>query len=245
METSYISVENESNFLSFSIQEENGIPWWNCVDHHKTPFYIVSNQCGTCPAIFKLLQEKTSPLLNEDLNRLLNNGLSSTSGLFTQSVSAILPKGKYLVSLQQITPRYSRIHKVDVEYNWVNKLDVPYEDGYLSECIYPIIPEKILDHYRIDHYYHLPYTHPNLHPTAVTLSFVRRRFLSGSGEYLSGRGEYIYIGHILLDGHHKMMAASWRGNSISMLSFWITDSFVSDLKEDSADKFVHSLYPDQ
>jgi hypothetical protein len=238
MENLFITLENEQSPLSFSIQEDNGVPWWICVDYDKRPLYIVSNRCGTCPAVFRLTKERMVPLLEEKVNKLLNEGLSTITNPIVDMISPLLPKGKYLVSLQKISPRYSRINAKEVGYNWENKLDISYKDGFLSESIYPIVPEYILDQDRIRYYYHLPYTLPNLHPTAVTLCFVVDRIPGG-------RGHYIYVGHILLDGHHKMMAASWRGDVISVLSFWITNSFVSDLTDESAHEFLHSLYPNQ
>ena len=237
METRFIDVENNSNSLGFSIQEENDKPWWNCVDHNKKPLYIVSNQCGTCPAVFKLLKGTTEPLIEQPINELLNDGFSQISEPVVGAISLLLASGKYIVSLQRITPRYSRINNRDVDYNWVNRLDTPYNDGFLSESIYPIIPEHMLNENRIRHYYYLPYTSPTIHPVALTLSFMVDR-------YPGGKGRYVYVGHVLLDGHHKLMAASWRGDSISILSFWVTNSFVSDLTDKSADEFIRSLYLD-
>jgi hypothetical protein len=162
METKFVDVENESSSLSFSIQEDGGKPWWNCVDHNRKPLYIVSNRCGTCPAVFRLVKEKTDPLLAERINSFLNAGFNTIPNSVIETISHLVPKGKYFVSLQKITPRYSRINSGDVDYNWISKLDVPHNDGYVSESIYPIIPEHVLDYSRIKHYYYLPYTSPEL-----------------------------------------------------------------------------------
>jgi hypothetical protein len=134
-----------------------------------------------------------------------------------------------------MSPRYSRIGSREVKYHWVEKIDAKFENGLLSDTIYPIVPESKLNEDRITHYYYLPYTAPHLRPVALTLSFVMDR-------YPGGKGYQRYVGHILLDGHHKMMAASWRGEPISVLSFWVTDSFVSDLEEKSAKEVIQSIY---
>src|SRR5690348_6644216 len=69
------------------------------------PAYELSFWCGTCPFLFERLEGANQTLSLEDVQARLNEGLDRVEQSVLQAFAALLPHGRYLPLLLEVTPR--------------------------------------------------------------------------------------------------------------------------------------------
>jgi hypothetical protein len=230
--------------LSFSLRVDNTQPWWRDLDLDREPLYRIGNICDTCEAIMGKFKDAKFPIAPAELSQQLREGLEVVSQPVIETISQILPKGKYVVSLLDVQPalvKFHPWHSDEIIYLWLNAtapfvlsellpdaeqiyplwgvendaIKFPEIDkNRLYEALFPLVEESQLNRSVIENY-KLSMVE-GLRPTALAFSVVDVRFPSG-------RGFEWQLAHFLLDGHHKVMAASELDQPLTILSFLNTD----------------------
>lgn len=204
-----------NGFLSLSMREDNGVPWWWYLNVHGQPLYHIGNNCGTCQAIFERVGKAKLPLTPQQLSEQLRTGFESLPTDVFDTVAPLLPKGRYRVQLVEVKPSLmtqgNRPNTIscNADYFWLCRLtEMEHSADY--EMILPIVERSQLNINRIAFYKSM--FDNNQNPVALAFSMYDERAVRG--EY----GQNALV-HFLLDGHHKIMAASEMFRSIFVLSF--------------------------
>ena len=214
MESRELKVEN-NGLLSLTIRKESGVPWWWYLDIKGQPLYRIGNNCGTCEALFENIQNANLPLTPQEFSEQLRIGFESMPEKFLDTAVELLPKGRYRVELLSVTPtlltRKTRPSSIgcEADYFWVCRLtETAREAEY--EIILPIVDRSQFNIERVAFYKNEFEKHSN--PIVLAFSIYDERAV---------RGEYRQsaFAHFLLDGHHKVMAASEMSRPVSILSF--------------------------
>lgn len=204
--------------LSFTIRDASpGRPWWWDLDLNGEQLYRISNGCDTCNALFRRDRDAALPISPENLSKMLGEGIHFIEKKVIETVSFLLPKGTYLVGLLRLKPRALKRGRkpgyVTVpEFGWICKKK-KYKGQVRYEAVLPIVSEHALDQARIKHYESK--IRSGEEPTALALSILLEKNIMGT--FLQWG-----LSHILLDGHHKMMAASNTSKPLTVLSFLYT-----------------------
>jgi hypothetical protein len=232
-------IEVASNgILSFHVRDGSDRPWWSYLDIDGKPAYLIGNMCGTCSAMFQRCSSSL-PLTSRQLSNQLENGIEMVSQEAIDTVSALLPKGEYLVSIidvlpslvkQKMNPNMMGVF-CESDYFWWQLVE-KYPNGQYNEIVLPMVSEDKLNPERVDYY--SKKMKEGLHPTALALSLLDSRVLRGENPVDQ-------LAHFVLDGHHKIMAASKTGLPISILSFLFISDF-SDSKYYAKDVFLRKHY---
>ena len=205
---------------------------------NKKPIYLIGNTCGTCSAIFERIQNNELPLSSNQVGQKLEQGLNSIPQNIVETVNQLLPKGQYIIGLLETIasmerPRSRREHAnfCRADYFWLQHLG-RQDWTFKNEIILPIYQEKLLDEERISYYTQA--IENGARPTALAFSIFDIRVPMG-GSYFEWT-----LAHFLLDGHHKVMAASRIKKPISILSFLLLNGpFCSVNLEDET---IQKLY---
>jgi hypothetical protein len=233
--------------LSFSLRVDTTRPWWRDLDLDGQPLYRIGNLCGTCEAIMEKFEDAKFPIAPSELSLLLRNGLETVSQPILDTISQILPKGKYVVSVLEVQPGLVKVNPSDSRYLWLNTnaprvpddvlpaadrifplwwiqqkaVHFPkFDQNALYEALLPLVEDKQLSREVIETY--KTQIEAGQHPMALAFSVVDVRYPSGRG-YVEWQ-----LVHFLLDGHHKVTAACELNRPIKVLSFLSLDeSFAS------------------
>lgn len=201
------------------------------------PVFEIGNICGTCTYWFRRLPAKAEPVDVEAVQDRLTAGLT---GLEAESVGAfagLLQPGAYIAALFSLTPRCV-VPGSEADYftseqpaDWKDLQDderedpgIPYyrvgdaaasfrdpNDDRFFDFIIPLQPPEALDPARINFFEDRLARGDR--PTAVAVSVLDIR------QYYDSLSAHWCLGHYLLDGHHKVEAASRSGRPITLLSF--------------------------
>jgi hypothetical protein len=226
--------------LSFTQRDGVNGPWWWYLDLHGTPLYFLSGSCNTCEAIFERVGMLDTPLAPNDLSAALNAGLADLSPEVVRTVAPLLPKGRYLVNILSILPtRYDQqqphpLISCAADYFWWRLFHQQGRDIWY-ELVLPCVAETAVDPTRVAYYRNQ--IMQGQQPTALAFSFV-------DGRALGGRYTRAALVHMLLDGHHKVMAASQLGQPIQLLSFFCEDAY-SGIGSVGRNEIIHRYYADQ
>jgi hypothetical protein len=216
--------------------------------------YHLGNVCGTCMFFFSKLKEQEEFIPPQPLIDRLNAGLSSIEGETLETLSAILPLGQYEVLLLTLQPRRVEpgqaedyFSQAQVE-NWgidplAGKPHSPRASYYICpelahgindqrfEFVIPLTSPEALDIKRVNQY--KTAIEAGLRPTAVSLSVLDVKTPSEAYDpsiSMDAISHYC-LAHYLLDGHHKVRAASELGAEITLLAFVAVDKGVSSVEE--------------
>jgi len=199
--------------ISLAIHNGNR-PWWWYLEIEGQPLYLIGNDCDTCPAIFRRVDQARLPLTPQQLSAQLEAGLNSISQEVMDTVAALLPKGRYAVQLLTVKPTLLTQEKTpgrvscEADYFW--SCPVQKHEEHNDEIILPIVPSADLNAERIASY--KARLERGEKPTALAFSILDKR--TPGGRYVEN-----ILAHFLLDGHHKVMAASQLSQPVSILSF--------------------------
>ena len=194
------------------------------------PLYDIGYTCGTCQAVFERSGVRDLPLAPPELRDLFEAGLRGPLQQVTNTVGRLLPRGAYKVALLKVLPVLSiptprHLHPP----NWSRRSflkahlfsrgpDYSWLAGFRTttartcyEVILPLLPRTQIDSSRVRFYSERITS--GARPTALALSILDDCNPMGQDFILEG------LAHFLIDGHHKMMAASTLRKPITLLSF--------------------------
>lgn len=202
--------------------------------------YRLSFSCGTCAFLFERLGgfDQSSCHVAE-LDALLKRGVTCVDSALLKTMAPLIPAGAYRVVISAITPRlvapcaaddYFSYEQVDLwgvnptsglplyprtEYYRAPAIPVDTHTA-LFQFIAPMQPRHWLDEGAIQGYVqHIK--HGGL-PTALAVSILDvKQPATWTGD--PAITKHYCLAHFLLDGHHKVFAASQLHTPISLLSF--------------------------
>lgn len=236
MKTTRITVENSASILAF---ESTGNEYYKKWDRFLTiegkPAYHIGNTCGTCAFFFKRLEGANQSISPTEISDRLRQGLKYLDESLLVKIKAILPDGEYVASLLEVLPvrvtpgatsdyfSHEQLESWGSDGFW-NLPHYPRTEYYrartknlgegreLFEFLIPMFPANWLKADECNAYEIL--IGSGGQPTALALSVLDIKQASESAV-----NEHWCLAHYLLDGHHKMYAASITGKPITLLSF--------------------------
>lgn len=246
-------IKQSKSIIGFST--EGGGSWkvWDrylTIDGQKA--YHIGNICGTCSFFFERLGGANKNIFPKGLSSVLRKGLDSLDKSFIDSISAIIPNGRYLLALTEINPRLITLGSQD-DYFSYEQVKTWGMDGFwglphhpkvryyrglskkmdshnnLYEFIIPMFPQNWLDDETVNSYKNV--IKSKARPTAVSISVLDVKepaiVESNAEELLT----HYCLAHYLIDGHHKVFAASILREPITLLSFIAIDEGISELDD--------------
>lgn len=232
-------------------QTEGGGKWavWDrfiTLDGKKA--HYIGNICGTCPFIFERQEGANDKISPAELTKSLRNGISSIEKAVSDAAMEILPAGTYKtlllscvpqlivpskqgdyffedqIQLWGIDPFWGVPHYTKNEYYRTEPANISNRGG-LFEFIVPMFPQRYLHQDTIKAYETL-LDHQSI-PTALAVSVLdvkQPATWTGDPQITN----HWCLAHYLLDGHHKVYAASQARKPISLLSFLAVEKGVSN-----------------
>lgn len=209
--------------------------------------HYIGNICGTCPFIFERQEGANDKISPAELSESLRNGISNVDETITHAAMGVLPTGVYKTMLLSSNPRLiipsqggdyffgEQIQLWGIDPFWGVPTYTKNEyyrsepakisnRGRLFEFIVPMFPKRYLDDKTIRSYETL-LGHQTT-PTALAVSVLDvKQPANWDGD--PDVTEHWCLAHYLLDGHHKMYAASQAHKQISLLSFLAVEKGVS------------------
>lgn len=218
------------------------------------PVFELNLWCGTCPALFKKLNEPQVADLGLT-NERLSAGLDRIDDDVLRVYGSVLPTSQYTVLLLEVTPQLVEPGSSSDYFNheqvttwgvdpavgkpehpgtpYYRTFEAPVEkDRHMYELVVPMIPPAWNDSERVAEYAagsHTP-------ATAVAYS------LLDALQPAMGDGEDYYehwvLTHFLLDGHHKIEAAAAANRPIRLLS--LVDERISIASPEELESMVEA-----
>ena len=208
-----------------------------------SPAFELSFWCGTCQFLFRRLEGAKETVSPADAEGTLRDGIDAIDDEVASRFGAVVATGTYLPILLEVNPAlvlpaapddYFSVEQVatwGVEPFWglPEYPRTPYyrtfqtevaADAHLFEFIVPMVPPTWNDPKRVEFY--KAALGDGSRPTAVavaTLDVCEPATDIGDDVY-----EHWGLTHFLLDGHHKVQAASETGAPITLLSLLALDA---------------------
>jgi len=208
----------------------------------------MGNTCNTCDLLFSHFANPPKRVVIERLAERLRQGIAPTPGHWSAhwakaitEVFPLLPRGAYEINLLQLTPRLVRPGTPD---DYFVSEQLPLWSGYVSatpndpkttyyrtmtqvigqqqlfELVVPLFDETSLNPATVDGYRHA--IRGGARPTAVSLTLLDwRQPANWQGDPVVT--QHFSLNHYLLDGHHKVYAASQEQAPLTLLSFLSRD----------------------
>jgi hypothetical protein len=238
-----IDKTDSQTVISFVKTGTENWPVWNRFIYlDGKPAYEIGNICGTCRFYFERLDGASQNIESKYTIQQFNEGLGLLDPEVIATVSAIIPDGKYKVLLLEVYPKlvelggahdyfthdqvavwgidgfYGLPHNPKIQY--YRGTDNPMADEKkVFEFIIPIFPQGWLDTERVEHYKRE--IEAGKTPTAISLSVldIKSPGWLDPDDSPPEFTEHWCLAHYLLDGHHKLYAASLLGKAIHLLAF--------------------------
>lgn len=199
------------------------------------PVFELGLWCGTCPAIFQRLSDPESADLGVASERL-NAGLTTIDDDVLRTYSRALPKSSYTSVLLDVTPELVAPGEAADYFNheqvatwgvdpavgaqehpgtpYYRTFETPMgEQGHLYEFVVPMVPPSWNETQRVSEYTDNAGLTPATAVAYSLLDVVLPATDEGDDYY-----EHWVLTHFLLDGHHKVEAASAAGRPVRLLS---------------------------
>jgi hypothetical protein len=209
------------------------------------PAFELSLWCGTCPFLFKRMDGANGTLSIDDLTVALDAGTTGIDVGIVQAFGSLLPRGQYLPLLIELRPTLTYPSTADdyfsheqvatwgVDSFWglPEYPQTPYyrtfqtrvsADAHLYEFVVPMVPPRWNDPDRVSE--HRKRLAAGSLATAVAISTLD---VCQPADREPDVGDYYQhwgLTHFLLDGHHKMQAASEAGVAVRLLSLLSVDA---------------------
>ena len=235
-----ISVKDSTSILAFeSTGNEHVKVWDRFLTIDGKPAYHIGNVCGTCSFLFERLEGANQSVSPSEVSENLRQGLQNIDNPLLDKIKLILPNGDYVVSLFEVNPSKVSLGS-DSDYFSNEQIELWGVDGFwnlphhpkieyyrsttkdfgekrkLFEFIVPMHPENWLNAEEVQMY--KGRIESGQKPTALALSVLDiKQPANWEGE--PDVTEHWCLSHYLIDGHHKMFAASIGNKSITVLSF--------------------------
>lgn len=208
------------------------------------PAFELSFWCGTCQFIFRRLEGANEGSSVDDLSQRLTEGLTALAPDVMDRFGAMLPAGDYLPLLIEVAPRlimpvqagdyfsHEQVETWGVDAFWglPEYPRTPYyrtfetvvdSDAHLFEFVVPMVPPTWNDRSRVAAL--AAHLRTSSAATAVAVSILD---VCQPATARPDGDDYAHwaLTHFLLDGHHKMEAASAEGLPLRLLSLLSIDA---------------------
>lgn len=237
--------------LSFETTGDDSWEVWDrFIAVNKKNIYHIGNICGTCSFFFEqLIDIKKSINPKETINNL-NVGLASIDDNTIDILREIIPNGFYEIALLTINPKFAVVgqsgdyfakEQVDLwgmddyddaphspKVNYYRGTDKEIgDDRKLFEFFIPLTSPEYIDQTRVD-FYKEQILKGNK-PTAISLTIldVKEPAVWPDDDIKPEFTSHWCIAHYIIDGHHKIKAASDLNSEITLLSFIATEKGIS------------------
>lgn len=233
------AVKESKTILAFEKStDEYGRAWDRFLTVEGKRAYYIGNVCDTCQFLFERLEGANQKVSPQEVSESLRQGISFIDDHLLQKAKMLLPQGDYLITLSRVNP-----HKVslgsDSDYFTNEQIDLWGVDGFwglphypkvgyyrsqtkkidnkgIFEFIIPMYPENWLSADTIKQYEN--WIDEGRQPTALAISVLDVK-QPADWEEEKVITEHWCLSHYLIDGHHKMFAASLKRQPITLLSF--------------------------
>ena len=241
--TTKISVEKSNSIIAFTT---TGNANWKVWDRFLTiegkPAYHIGNVCDTCQFFFERLEGANQKISPTEISETLRNGVQSLDSSLLDKIKLILPVDEYAAMLLNVTPRkvslgtdndyfvneQEKLWGIDGFWGLPHYPKIEYYrtrtekfDGYkqLFEFIVPMYPAGWIGVDTVREY-ELQIS-DGRKPTAIALSVLDIKQPATWEDEISDSEvtEHWCLTHYLLDGHHKVYAASNVAKPTTMISF--------------------------
>ena len=242
---------DSKTIISFEKSNKN---WNRFISIEGKRAYEIGNVCQTCAFYFERLEGANQKIEPQEVIEKLNMGIQTIEDDLINKVSKIIPDGKYKIMLLEIEPKMVQLGtELDYFKNEQIKLwgldgfwgiphhpKIPYyrtkketldKDKELYEFVIPMYPTNYLDAKRVN-YYKEEFLSAKL-PTGISISVldIKGPAVQGIESIESDILEHWCLAHYLIDGHHKLYAASQTNSKITILSFLAIDECIIDKEE--------------
>lgn len=242
-----LSVRQSKSPLGFST--EGGGAWkeWDrFITFEGKKAYHIGNICGTCPFFFELHSGTNQSLSPQSLQRELTHGIAKVTAAHVKTLEELLPNGEYEFSLRSMTPRliapgthddyfvreepalWGEDGKFGPHYpktEYYRGADRQIGDGErLFEFLIPMFPGACLKQDRVTEFENRFACGEC--PTALAISVLDVK-QPADWEGVPDVNCHWSLAHYLIDGHHKVLAASLAGRPISFISMLATEKGIS------------------
>jgi len=253
LDTTRLRVEQSTSVLAFERPPTE--TWKSGFDRYLTvegkQAYHIGNICDTCEFFFERMDGANQKVSARAVSDRLRQGLEQIDTELLDRISEVIPSGEYLVSLLRVHPRKVSLgseddyfsaeqialwgidafwglpHYPKVEY--YRSLTIPLEPGSsLFEFIIPMYPQNWLQAERAGYYSN--YIQEGRNPTALALSVLdikQPAIWEGDPEI----NTHWCLAHYLIDGHHKVFAASQVDAPITLLSLLAMEECIATKSE--------------
>ncbi|HEY9219431.1 MAG TPA: hypothetical protein VIO94_15395 [Phenylobacterium sp.] len=246
IETAAAQVDESTSPIGFETPGGATPKWHRYLTINGDHAYEIGNVCNTCAFFFERKAGAVEGLDVGELAEALETGLRSLDRTLTSRLAEMLPAGSYETLLLRSVIRAVKLGEpgdyfVDEQMqNWgldgfwglPHSPRVPYyragvrrmpKSALLFEFVIPMYPRNWLNADRVQHYRRL--FDEGREPTAVAVSVLDIKQPADS------RVAHWCLAHYVLDGHHKLEAASLSGRPMTLISFLATTQGVSSSEE--------------
>lgn len=213
--------------------------------------YHIGNICGTCSFFFQRLAGANQSLNPRGFQDQLSSGLTGLTDAQATVLSELLPDGDYEAALLLRIPRLVSPGNTDdffcreqpalwgIDSFWglphdprtkyYRGTDKPLGDGaHLYEFLIPMFPDSWLDAKRVSEFE--GYLLNGGHPTALAISVLDIKSPANWDGDPAVTSHWC-LAHYIIDGHHKLFAASRTSRPVGLLSIIALDRGVSTSEE--------------
>jgi len=247
-----INVQDSKSLLSFATRGGGSWETWDrFITIEGKDAYHIGNICGTCSFFFQRLGGANQSLNPQKFQNELTYGLTGLTDTQAALLSELLPDGAYEASLLFRIPRLVTPGQTDDYFcreqpalwgidgfwglphdprtKYYRASDKPLDDGaHLYEFLIPMFPDSWLDLKRVSEFEgHLQ---EGRCPTALAISVLdikQPADWDGNPEVTS----HWCLAHYIIDGHHKLFAASRANRPVGLLSILALDRGISSPKQ--------------
>lgn len=226
--------------------------------------YHIGNICGTCSFFFQRCDGANKSLNPCELQEQLTTGLTRLTDAQATALSELLPDGDYEATLLRRIPHLVAPGESDDYFcreepalwgidgfwglphnprtKYYRGADKPLGDGaYLYEFLIPMFPDSWCDAKRVSEFEgHLQ---EGRHPTALAISVLDIKQPANWDGDPSVTSHWC-LAHYIIDGHHKILAASRSKRPVGLLSILALDRGISSAQEHAKLIAAQKVEPD-
>jgi hypothetical protein len=245
-ELNKIKVTKSKSILGFETSGGGTLEIWDrylTLDGKRA--YYLGNICGTCSFLFERLGGANQEIKPETVASQLKLGITDLD-MVIDEVKKLMPNEEYYVNQLTIKPQLVQIGSdfdyfkkeqveewgMDAFWGFAHHPKIQYYRGktlefsqnkMLYEFIVPMFPQGWLDEVTINEY--KEFYNQGIEPTALSISILDIK------QCYDSEVEHWCLTHYVIDGHHKIYAASQMNQSLSLLSFLAINKGVSSEDE--------------
>jgi hypothetical protein len=250
-------VKIESSVSPLTFETTGGSSWkvWDrFIAVNKEKIYHIGNICGTCRFFFNRLMDSKEVWEPKQQIDKLNIGFSSVFDEEVDVFMKLMPNGIYEVLLLSVAPKFTEAGQVEDYfvkdqpalwgsdgYNGVPySSQIPYyrgrdiaigDDRKLFEFFIPLSSPECLDQNRVDFYKEQILMGYKPSSLSLTVLDIKTPAVWPDDDMKPEFTSHWCLAHYILDGHHKMKAASDLNSEITLLSFLATEQGLSSAKD--------------